>query len=123
MNTYELITTRRSTRRFKDTAVPEEDLNEIIEAGRFAPSGGNNQSTHFFVITDKAVLDKLADMAQASFAAMELKEGMYPSLASSIHQSKNGNYRFHYNAQYWSYWQIRKTMAIISLIVRVHWKI
>ena len=86
MNTYELITTRRSTRRFKDTAVPEEDLNEIIEAGRFAPSGGNNQSTHFFVITDKAVLDKLADMAQASFAAMELKEGMYPSLASSIHQ-------------------------------------
>lgn len=98
MNAYELITTRRSTRRFTDTAIPEEDLNEIIEAGRFAPSGGNSQSTHFFVITDKAVLDQLADMAQASFAAMELKEGMYPSLASSIYQSKNGNYRFHYNA-------------------------
>ena len=98
MNAYELITTRRSTRRFQNRAVPEELLEQIIEAGRYAPSGGNSQTTHFFVITDSAVLNTLAETAQAAFAAMELKEGMYRSLASSIYQSKNGNYRFHYNA-------------------------
>ena len=98
MNAYELITTRRSTRRFQNREVPEELLEQIIEAGRYAPSGGNSQTTHFFVITDPAVLNTLAETAQKVFAAMELKEGMYRSLASSIFQSKNGSYRFHYNA-------------------------
>ncbi|MBR3358639.1 MAG: nitroreductase [Solobacterium sp.] len=98
MNAYELITTRRSTRRFQNRSVPEELLEQIIEAGRYAPSGGNSQTTHFFVITDPAVLNTLAETAQKVFAAMELKEGMYRSLASSIFQSKNGSYRFHYNA-------------------------
>ena len=53
MDALELIKTRRSTRRFQDRAVERELLDQIIEAGRYAPSGGNSQTTHFFVITDR----------------------------------------------------------------------
>lgn len=98
MNAYELITTRRSTRRFKKEMPDTELIRQIVEAGRHAPSGGNNQSTHFFVIRNKEILEKLADTAQKAFAAMEPEEGMYPSLLSSVLQSKKGKYVFYYNA-------------------------
>ena len=98
MDAFELITTRRSTRRFKKEKPDQETLHQIVEAGRYAPSGGNNQATHIFVIQDETILKQLAEMAAKTFAAMEPEEGMYPSLLSSIMQSKKGNYVFYYNA-------------------------
>ena len=97
MNVFETIMTRRSTRRFKEDPVSEEILEKIAEAGRYAPSGGNSQTTRFFIITDRNVLNQLAEIAERAFAAMEIHEGMYRSLVSSITQSKKGGYRFHYD--------------------------
>ena len=98
MDAFELITTRRSTRRFKKEKPGQKTIHQIVEAGRYAPSGGNNQTTHIFVIQDETILKQLAEMAAKTFAAMEPEEGMYPSLLSSIMQSKKGNYVFYYNA-------------------------
>lgn len=98
MNALETIKTRRSTRRFKDKPVEKELLETILEAGRYAPSGGNNQSTHLICITNKEVLDKIALLAQSSFAKMSASDITYPSLATSINASKKGNYVFHFNA-------------------------
>ena len=97
-NTLELIKSRRSTRKYKTDAVPEEKLNQVIEAGRYAPSGGNCQSTHFIVIKNKEILAELAGLAQQEFAKMEITSGLYKSIVSSINLSKSGNYVFHYNA-------------------------
>ena len=94
----EFIKSRRSTRRFKDIAVEDEKLNSILEAGRYAPSGGNSQSTHFIVIKNSGVLQELAEIVQQEFEKMEVVPGMYRSIANSIKASKNGNYVFHYNA-------------------------
>ena len=45
MEAFEAIMTRRSTRKMKEE-VPSRDLIEkVIEAGRYAPSGGNSQTT------------------------------------------------------------------------------
>lgn len=97
MDAYELITGRRSTRRFRTAEpVPEEMLNTIVEAGRYAPSGGNSQTTHFFVITDPSVLQELAELAMQAFAEMEITENTYASMAASISLSKKGGYVFHY---------------------------
>ena len=98
METYEAITTRRSTRSYKPDAVEQEKLNKVIEAGRFAPSGGNNQTNHFLIVRDKAVLEKLATLAENAFAKMEVTEETYSSLKTSILLSKKGGYVFHYNA-------------------------
>ncbi|MBQ9493123.1 MAG: nitroreductase [Oscillibacter sp.] len=98
MDAYEAIMTRRSTRNYKPDTVEPEKLDRIINAGRFAPSGGNSQSNHFFVITDKAALGRLAQLAQTAFAKMEIKEDTYASLKVSITKSKEGGYSFCYNA-------------------------
>lgn len=97
-NILEFIKSRRSTRRYKTEDVPAEQLNQIIEAGRFAPSGGNCQSTHFIVVKNKEVLTELANLTQQEFAKMEITLGLYKSIVNSINASKKGNYVFHYNA-------------------------
>ena len=94
----EFIKSRRSTRKYKPDQAPDEMLNEVIEAGRYAPSGGNNQTAHFLVFRDPEVLKTLAEMAEEEFAGMEVTEGMYKSLANSIQRAKLGGYVFHYNA-------------------------
>ena len=98
MDAMEAIMTRRSTRKFTAEPVSEENLNAIIEAGRAAPCGGNNQSCHFIVITDKKVLDELSLMAREEFAKMEVTPGMYASKKADVLLSKRGIYVFHYHA-------------------------
>lgn len=93
----DFIKSRRSTRKFKDKMVPENMIEQVLEAGRYAPSGGNSQSTHFIVIEDKKILDKLAELARIEFAKMEVTVDTYKSLVNSVNASKNGNYVFHYN--------------------------
>lgn len=60
---------RRSIRQFTDKSVEKDKLAQIIEAGRFTPSGGNRQPLSFVVVQDKMsqltklTLDVLNDMA------------------------------------------------------------
>ena len=98
MEALEAIYTRRSTRKFQNKMVPKELLNEVLEAGRYAPSGGNSQSTHFLVITKEEILKELVELVKEEFAKMEVVEGMYPSIRNSIEKSKKGDYIFHYDA-------------------------
>ena len=98
MDMLEFIKSRRSTRRFKADAVEKEKLDQVLEAGRYAPSGGNCQTTHFIAVTNQEVLEKLAGLVQQEFAAMEETPGMYKSIVNSIRSSKKGGYVFHYAA-------------------------
>ena len=97
-NMLDFIKSRRSTRKFKADPVPKDKLTQVVEAGRYAPSGGNCQSTHFIVIESREVLDRLAELAKQEFAKMEITENTYKSLVNSITLSKKGSYVFHYNA-------------------------
>jgi nitroreductase len=99
MDALEAIFTRRSTRMMKKD-VPERSLIEqVLEAGRCAPSGSNSRKTHFIVITDQKILNELTELVRNEFAGMELTEDTYVSLRNSIRLSKAGTYIFHYGAQ------------------------
>ena len=98
MDAFTAILTRRSTRKFTDILPERELIDKVIEAGRYAPSGSNSQTTHLIVFTDRGMLDELAVLVQREFAEMELTDDMYVSLKASINASKKGTYRFHYDA-------------------------
>jgi len=93
---FDLIKTRRSTRKFKDAPVPDDLVEQVVEAGRYAPSGGNVQSTHFIVIQNPQVLQDIAEQVKQEFAKMDISEAANKSIANSITVSKTGNYVFHY---------------------------
>lgn len=66
MDSIKAIKTRRSVRKFKKEAVPKNVVEEILEAGRWAPSGLNNQPWKFIVLeADKK--DSLADYTEYSY--------------------------------------------------------
>ena len=98
MEALEAILTRRSTRRFSAEMPDKKTVEAIIDAGRHAPSGGNNQTTHFIVISDPAVLSELVVLVREAFSKMEVYPGMYSSMKSNVIAAKAGKLVFHYNA-------------------------
>ena len=54
------ILSRRSVKKYKDTPVEKELIEQIVAAGLAAPSGLNKQAPIVLVVTDKAVRDKLS---------------------------------------------------------------
>lgn len=57
------ILSRRSIRRYEERQLKEQDLQEILKAGSFAPSAMNQQSWHFTVIQNRTVIDSIAAAA------------------------------------------------------------
>jgi len=66
METWDAIRSRRNVRNDKPEPVPGEDLRQILEAGRRAPSGGNYQHWDFIVVTDRQQLAQLATVWQGA---------------------------------------------------------
>ena len=56
----ELMKSRRSTRRYDPRPVPQEVLDQIIEAGLCAASGKGMQSPVIIQVTDRALRDEIA---------------------------------------------------------------
>jgi nitroreductase len=57
------IKSRRSIRKFENTEISEENLNEILEVGFSAPSGGNRQPWRVVVVRNKNTREALAKAA------------------------------------------------------------
>ena len=53
---------RRSIRKYKDEQIRDEQLNEILEAGTYAPTGMGAQSPVMVVIQDKETIRELSKM-------------------------------------------------------------
>jgi nitroreductase len=64
MDVFEAIRTRRSVRAFTGEAIPREDLEKIVDAGRLAATGSNKQPWDFVVVTDRAMIEQLKTASQ-----------------------------------------------------------
>jgi nitroreductase len=60
-----VIKGRRSIRKWKKQAVPEELLKKAVELATWAPNGGNFQGWRFVVATNQAVIETMANSVQA----------------------------------------------------------
>ncbi len=62
METIEAIRSRRSVRGFANENVSDEIVEKILEAGRWAPSGLNNQSWRFIIVREPATRLELSGL-------------------------------------------------------------
>ena len=62
METWDAIRARRNVREFTDRAIPDADLERILDAGRRAPSARNTQPWDFVVVTDRERLIALSQV-------------------------------------------------------------
>jgi len=58
----DLVKSRRSIRRFRPDPIPDEFIEKIIEAARWAPSGFNSQPWEFLVVKDKGLKDRILQL-------------------------------------------------------------
>jgi nitroreductase len=60
MSLIDVVLDRRSIRRYEPKEIPREVLDNILEAGRQAPSAANKQPWHFIVLTDSEIKKELS---------------------------------------------------------------
>jgi nitroreductase len=54
-----IIQSRRSVRRYQEKDIPDEILNNLFEAARWAPSWANTQCWHFVAVKDRKIKEKI----------------------------------------------------------------
>jgi nitroreductase len=59
VDAIEAILSRRSIREYTSQPIPDEAIEELLEAAMSAPSAGNEQPWHFVVIRDRQLLDEI----------------------------------------------------------------
>lgn len=61
MELQSVLESRHSIRRYKNIEVPEQDIRQMVDAARLAPSGKNLQSWHFIAIRNQRLKGKIVD--------------------------------------------------------------
>jgi nitroreductase len=93
----ELVRKRRSIRKFKTDPVPEEYIEKILEAARWAMSGANGQPWEFIVVRDREIMRQLYEAGaeserQTALIEMsrieEMRQPWYRDLPNTIPPSR-----------------------------------
>jgi nitroreductase len=87
-----LLKTRRSIRRYRPDLVPDEMVEQLLEAGRWAPSASNRQPWEFIVVRDEAIRQQVAEHAAFYFIRWA-QVGEAPLLIVLCGNARNRFYR------------------------------
>jgi len=61
MELLDLMRNRRSIRKYKIQTVPLEKIYSVLDAGRYAPSGANQQPWTYILVTDTALKQQVRE--------------------------------------------------------------
>lgn len=82
------IYTRRAVRKYKAKSVDKKLIEQLLAAGRMAPSAMNRQPWKFYVVTNKEIIHKLSgDIAKKAFKETVRKgmKGVLKTLSALFH--------------------------------------
>jgi len=91
------IHSRRSTRKFADEQIEPEQLEALLDAAIWAPSGSNSQSWLFTAIQRKDVLLHLNELVRKGFQVW-VPDDQYPGKLAAKERSQKDDFNFYYLA-------------------------
>ena len=94
----ENILTRRSVRKYKTEQIADLELESILEAAKYAPSGGNSQSWHFTVVQNGDKLEELNQWVRNAFSNLVIDDTTYRSKKAGKAAAVSDSYNFYYHA-------------------------
>jgi nitroreductase len=83
------IMQRRSIYQFKPESVPDEKINAILEAGRWAPSYANSQPWEFITVADSKLKQKVVQIAKETLAGHAGIEGAQAIIVTCVDPEKD----------------------------------
>lgn len=96
--TIKTILSRRSIRKYTGQQISDDELDMILEAAKYAPSGSNSQSRHFIVLQNKEKLLDLNAYIRAAFKDYPVGESTYRSIRAGKTAAEHDEYNFYYHA-------------------------
>lgn len=78
---FATMSTMRAMRRLRPDPVPDELLDQLVQAAVWGPSGGNMQRYEYVVVTDRAVMAELAPLWKRCVDAYLATPGSTPPRA------------------------------------------
>ncbi len=87
MDLLEAMRTTFSCREFTDDPVTDDQLHRILDAARFAPSGGNRQGGHVVVVRDRDTRQALGEMCGPTLRLYAAQAAAGETPFSSVHPS------------------------------------
>jgi len=105
MEVFEAIKTRRSIRKYLPAPVDDKTLEQVLEAGRWAPSWKNSQCWYFIIVRDAVLKAALARYIEPNnggrsaitsapiliVACAELKKSGYKKRRAEYYSRRLGN--------------------------------
>ncbi|OPC77213.1 NADH dehydrogenase [Embleya scabrispora] len=91
MDVYEAVATRRAVRAFSDEPVPRDVLERVLTAATRAPSSGNLQPWHVYVVTGEPLAElkrRATARARAGDPGDEREYPMYPAELASPYRDR-----------------------------------
>ena len=82
-----LMKNRRSIRCFSDEMIKKEELEMILEAGRWTPSASNRQAWRFIIITNEETIQELSKTAIYGKFAQEAP--VLLAIVGEVHENPN----------------------------------
>lgn len=91
------IHARRSTRRFQRRQLEPEQLETLLDAAVWAPSGSNSQSWLFTAVQNEEILLKLNERVREGFGRW-IPDDDYPGKLAAKANAQKQEYNFYYHA-------------------------
>jgi nitroreductase len=120
MDTLDAIHSRRSIRQYKEDPVPDELLNKVLEAARWAPSWANTQCARYVVVKDPATKEKLATaLSPGNPGAGAIKNAPIAIVACAV-LNKSGYYKGTASTEKGDWYMFDTGIAMENLALAAH---
>lgn len=120
MELTEAIVKRRSIRKFTDYYVKDEELTEMIDAARWAPSWAHTQVTEFIIVRDKNIIEKVVGTYSPKNPATKCSLAASALLVACAKKKKSGHYNEIPATKYGDWLMFDVGMAVQNLCLRAH---
>jgi len=110
MSILKIIQERRSIRKYRPDAIPEDVFGRVMEAARLAPSGKNLQPWKFIIVTDPDLKNQLAEASRR-----QLFIAQAPKILVACGYPEQS---YQYQGNYMQSWSIDVTCALDHLMLQ-----
>lgn len=120
MELQEAILKRRSIRKFTDRYVTDDELNQVLEAAKWAPSWVNFQIWEFIVLRDKDVIEKVTSTFSEKNPARKCSLAASVVIAACAKKGVSGCYDKKNTTKFNEWFMFDMGMTVQNLCLKAH---
>ena len=120
MELQEAILKRRSIRKFSDYHVTDNEINDMLEAARWAPSWANTQSWEFIIVRDRRLIEDVTATYSERNPATNCSKSASVLVVACAKKGLSGYKEGVQRTKYSDWFMFDLGMAVQNLLLKAH---